>query len=232
MPPSNPSESDLEDISPHVRIRIDPSKKREWLIYAAENDLSLTDLIKDAVDNTISDTWVLAGEVETQETPDTVDVDTSGIEDGVQEIISRLEAFETQLDGVTLGEGGEAATDYLNRGELLELGNRCHNQLPIVADGDQLIELTSQVVMPEGSVVPNLTGTAHDIAVVLGENEQHVRQALIFLEREQHTNISSIVHDGIRRWYEVDPTLDLDEVIEGVDQEYSLEFKSGSEYGV
>lgn len=230
MPPSSAAEDDLEDISPHIRIRIDPARKKRWLEYAHEYDLSLTDLIKEAVDNTISDTWVLASEGEAEEQSPMVDVDTSELEDGMQEILSRLNAFEIQLDDVTLSDAASQSTDYLDRSELISLANRCHNQLPKAADGDQLIELTSQILLPEESEIPKLTGTAHDIAVVLGESEQHVRQALIFLEQEQNANISSIIHKGIRRWYEVDPNLELGDIIEGVGEEYSLEFKSGSEF--
>lgn len=226
--PANDAD-ELDDISPHVRIRIDPSKKKQWLDYADEHGLSLTDLIKEAVDNTLNDTWVLAGEAEPEE-PATVNVDTGKIEDDLQEVLSRLDAFETQLDGVTLQESGDHTTEYLDRSDLISLANRCHDHLPKAADGDQLIELTSQVLVPEETEIPKLTGLAHDIAVVLEESEQHVRQALIFLEREQNANISSIIHDGVRRWYEVDPTLDIDEVLEGVDEGYPVEFESGTEF--
>ena len=230
MPPSSPSEDDLEDISPHVRIRIDPARKRDWLVYADEHDLSLTDLIKEAVDNTINDTWVLAGDAEPDE-PNTVDVDTSKLENDLDEVLSRLNAFETQLDGVTLQEGADTSTEYLDRSELIFLANRCHDQLPKAADGDQLRELSSQVFIPEETEVPQLTGVAHDIALALEESEQHVRQALIFLEREQNANISSIIHDGVRRWYEVDPTLDIADVVDDIEEKYPVEFKSGTEFG-
>jgi len=100
------------DISPHVRIRIDPERKREWLEYADENDLSLTDLIKTAVDNTISDTWVLESEVERSDVGE-VDVDLDGVDDGIDEVLERLTAIESQLDRVTLQDtGSPGLTEY------------------------------------------------------------------------------------------------------------------------
>ena len=200
------------------------------MAYADEHDLSLTDLIKEAVDNTIDDTWVLAGEAEPDK-PNRVDVDTAKLEDDLDEVLSRLDAFEAQLDGVTLQKGSGDSIEYLDRSELISLANSCHDRLPKVADGDQLIELTSQVLVPEEAEVPRLTGVAHDIAAELGKSEEHVRQALIFLEREQNANISSIIHDGVRRWYEVDPKVALSDVVEDIETEYPVEFESGTEFG-
>lgn len=229
MPPStDEQERDLDDISPHVRIRIDRRKKRDWIDYADENDLSLTDLIKESVDNTISGTWVLAEEVQNED--QSVSIDTSQLEDGIESILDRLNAFETQLDDVTLKDAPGNQEEYLTEGELLPLANRCHNRLPKAADGDQLIELTSQLLVPENSEIPQLSGTTRDIATALGESEHQVRQALIYLEREQNANISSIIHDGVRRWYEVDPLLDMEDVIEDVSDEYDVEFQTGTEF--
>lgn len=215
------------DISPHVRIRIDPERKREWLEYADENDLSLTDLIKTAVDNTISDTWVLESDVERSDMGE-VDVDLDGVDDGIDEVLERLTAIESQLDGVTLQDTGDIETP--DRNELIQLANRCHNHLPKVRDGDHLREISSRIVTPDGTEVPQLTGTAEDIARELGEDQERVRQALIFLEQEQHANISSVIQEGIRRWYEVDPSVGLDDPLEDARGEYSVEFETASEF--
>lgn len=223
------SDRDLDDISPHIRIRIDPEKKLKWLQYADENNLSLTDLIKEAVDNTIDDEWVLESQRRSN-LPD-IDLELSTLDTNFDEVVSRLESIETQLDDVTLsGTGAEDATEYLERQELISHSSRCLEKLPKVPDGESLIELTSQMAGYDAEEVPTLTGTAPDVAKALGENEIHVRQALIFLEKEQHANVSSIVHDGIRRWYEVNPQLDLDEVIEEIETDLPLEFEPGTEF--
>lgn len=223
------SDPDLDDISPNIRIRITPEKKLKWLEYADENDLTLTDLIKEAVDNTIDDEWVL--ESQTQTELEDVDLDLSALDTNFDEVVSRLESIETQLDDVTLsGTGVEEATEYLDRQELISLSSRCVEKLPEVPDGESLIKLTSEMAGYDAAEVPTLTGAAPDIAKALDENEIHVRQALIFLEKEQHANVSSIIHEGIRRWYEVNPQIDLEAVVEDIETDESVKFDLGTEF--
>lgn len=222
-------DQDIGDISPHVRIRIKPEKKQKWLQYADDQGLSLTDLIKDAVDSTIDDEWVLASQSQDESTD--VDINLGAFDDNFADVLDHLESIESQLDEVALsGSTGTDEADSLDRQELISLANKCHEKLPRVPDGDALVELTSRMTGYEQEEVPMLTGAAEDIAGAIDEPTPQVRKALIFLEQEQHANISSIIHKGIRRWYEVDPHIDLDEVIENVETDEDVEFQSGTEF--
>lgn len=231
MPPSDGDDSrDLDDVSPHVRIRINPAKKQRWLEYADEHDLSLTDLIKDAVDNTISDTWVLANETNS-ESPDlsNLDLDLGELDEDVQEVLSRLDSLQTQLDDITLAETGATNAEPLPRQQLLVLANQCHDKLPQVTDGEHLIEISSMISGIENSEVPMLTGTAYDIAEAIDESEHHVRQALMFLENEQNANVTSIIHEGVRRWYEVDARADTGDILDEIQTEHAVEFQTADD---
>lgn len=224
----SPDSDELDDISPHVRIRIKPEKKKQWLEYAEEHHQgNLTDLIKEAVDSTIDDVWVLKGDTEPE-----VDIDLGGLDGDVGEILQRIQAIETQLDDISLQDTGGTANEEerLNREELISLADRCHDQLPLVADGDQLIEISSMVAGIEQADVSRLTGTASDIANAIDESEHRVRQALIFLEKQQNANISSIIYDGIRRWYEVNPRIEIDDVFNDLETDKPVEFESGTEF--
>ena len=110
-----PSEDeDFADISPHTCIRIAPRKKKEWLEYADENHHgNLTDLIKDAVDNTIENKWVLANKHQAES-----DIDTSELEDGVTEITDRLSVVEDKIKDLSLQSTGAAETELLRHYQL------------------------------------------------------------------------------------------------------------------
>lgn len=225
MPPE-----EAEDVSPHVRIRVHPEQKREWLEYADNNNLSLTDLIKDSVENTISDEWVLASEAEAD--LDLSEIDFGDLEEDMEEVKSTLEAFKEHLDTLTVD--GRDSEEFLNRGELLSLAERVQTNLPVVNDGDMLIEMCENVLHVQEDQVPWFTGRAIDIARTIGEPEGHVRQTLIWLESDQQvSNVSSIIHEGERRWYEVDPHKTVDEALEQLEDDLpddaELEFSTAAE---
>lgn len=229
MTPPTDSGDELADISPHVRIRVDPAKKKRWLEYADEHNLSLTDLIKEGVDNTINDTWVLAGETEAEERSSTVDINTSELENGMEEVLGRLDVLQDQLDDVTV-EQSDASAESIPRSQVVQIASQCLDHLPKVRDGDQLLEMYEEVLVPDESELPIMTGLASDIANAIDERESHVRQALIFLETQQHNNVASIIHNGLRRWYEVDPTMDFSDALENLQTDHDVEFRPGTEY--
>lgn len=227
MPPE-----EAEDISPHIRIRINPEQKRDWLEYADNNNLTLTDLVKDSVENTISDDWVLASEAESDF--DFGDLDFGDLEEDMQEVKSMLQAFETQLDDITVAES-TTDEELLERHELLPLSERVQDQLPEVSDGDALIELGKNVIELHEHQIPWFTGRARDIAKAIDEPENHVRQALIWMESEQVSNVSSIIYDGERRWYEVNPNKTVDETLEQLTEDdlpdgADLDFSTAGEF--
>ena len=87
MPPDSE-----EDVSPHVRLRIDPEQKKKWLDFIEDSDsyTTLTDLIKTSVTNTIDNKWMLANEDREESVP-------NNLSDSIEEIDSRLDAIETAL---------------------------------------------------------------------------------------------------------------------------------------
>lgn len=231
MPPStDEQERDLDDISPHVRIRINQRKKRDWLEYSDKHNLSLTDLIKDSVEKTISDDWVRASNAE-PDTPDFDSLDLGGLDDDMQDVKSTLEALETQLDDLTVAES-TTDEDLLGRNELMSLSDRVENELPEVADGDSLIRLGENVMELLEHQIPWYTGRARDIAEAIDESEHHVRQALIWMEHEQVSNVSSIIHEGQRRWYKVNPNKTVDVLVEELElpEEATLEFDTARDF--
>jgi hypothetical protein len=217
---------ELEDISPHIRIRIDPRKKKEWLEYAQEHHYgNLTDLIKSAVDNTIDDKWVLEEKHQSD-----MDIDTSGLEEGIVDINDKLSIVEQKIDDLALQSGEETHTE-LSRDDLIKLANRCHDLLPrlqsevqfpslhqsfsidldnLPSDIDREIQSKSSADSIEW-VRAKITGRAEDIANALEESVHHVRHALIFLEQSETGSLVESVNDeGERRWFVRDPDASTD----------------------
>ncbi|GAB7091432.1 hypothetical protein JCM18237_17030 [Halorubrum luteum] len=216
-----PDEEDLEDISPHIRIRIEPQKKKEWLKYAEKHHHgNLTGLIKHAVDNTIDDTWVLKDKHHSG-----AETDTSELEEGVTEVTDRLSVIEQKLDELALHSSEEPESE-LNRDEVMKLAHRCHDllphlqseiQFPSLQEGFsvQLREVPDDFLEPGHSesgentlarIRAKITGRAEDLADALDKPTHQVRQALIFLEQaETGSLVESTIDDGERRWFVRDP---------------------------
>lgn len=214
-------EEDLEDISPHIRIRIDPQNKKDWIEYAEEHHHgNLTDLIKHAVENTISDTWVLEDKHHSE-----TEIDTSDLEEGMSEITGKLSVVERKLDDLSL-QSGEEPESNLSRDELMKLALRCQDllprlqseiQFPPIQQGFsvQLQEVPSDFLQNDQSesseqtlarIRARITGRAEDLADALDKPTYQVRQALAFLEQtETGSPVESTIDDGERRWFIRDP---------------------------
>lgn len=200
MPPDS-----ADEVSPHVRLRIEKELKREWLEFLDESNqyTTLTDLITTSVNNTINEKWVLVSDEEDASVP-------NDLNDSIESISSRLEVIETQLDDATLGES-DPADQELSEQELLDLARVCHDNLPVVQNGDHLRDLTTLYpVKLSVDMKAKVTGTAQDISAHINKPVGQVRNALIYLERQETGNVESIVHEGTRRWFEKDPTADRD----------------------
>lgn len=221
-------DGELEDISPHIRIRIDPRKKKQWLEYADEHHHgNLTDLIKDAVDNTIDDTWVLEDKHQAG-----TDIDTSGLEEGIAEVNDRLSVVEKQINDLSLQSNDDSKAGF-SRDELIKLANNCHDLLPRLQSEIQFPSLqqslsvslndipdeyereakSSNATNPLASIRAKITGRPEDLAEALNEPVHHVRQALIFLEQsETGSLIESTIDEGERRWFvrDIDASPDFD----------------------
>lgn len=216
-----------------LNIRISKAQKKKWKEYADEEGHgSLTNLIKHSVESTISDEWVLRSETD-------INIDTDSLDLGLSELDNRLQAIEHQLDALQGPQQEDDKDRNLDRDELIQLANRCHDLLPQVPTEEHLQILTEHVVPFDSAEKPMLTGTAEDIANELDEPVFAVRQALIWLEQEQHAGVESMIDGGVRRWYELDPSMKLsdieseldidnvqDLVPDGIDDENPLEFES------
>ena len=216
-----PDEEDLEDISPHIRIRIDPQKKKEWLEYAEKHHHgNLTGLIKHAVDNTIGDTWVLKDKHHSG-----TETDTSELEEGVTEITDRLSVVERKLDDLALHSSEESDSEF-SRDELIKLANRCQDLLPRLQSEIQFPSLRQGFSVQLREVPDDflqdgpsksskntlarsrakITGRAEDLADALDKPSHQVRQALAFLEQtETGAVVESTIDEGERRWFIRDP---------------------------
>lgn len=205
--------------SPHVRLRISPELKQQWLDYVDESHHStLTDLIKESVNNSISGDWVLETD-DGQDLPDDLAATLDSIDD-------RLNSMATQLDDTTVAGTDDGMGD-LDEGELMHLAHQCHELVPVVQDSRHLLDLTPVVDLQlEVEERARLTGTAQDISAFVDEPEPEVRKALIYLERQATTRVESFIDDGTRRWYDVDPTAprgppDDIELPDGADTEWT-----------
>ena len=222
MPPDSE-----EDVSPHVRLRIEPEQKKKWLDFIEDSDnyTTLTDLIKTSVSNTIDSKWVLVDGDRDESVP-------NDLTDSIDEIDSRLDVIETQLDDAVLGDA-DPSEQRLTEQELMDLARVCHDNLPLVQDAGHLRDLSTHYdIKLSSDIQAKVSGTAQDISAHISEPVDHVRNALIYLERQETANVESVVHEGTRRWFEKDPNADRNiesrlEFEEKVSED--VEFVPGSE---
>lgn len=216
-----------QDVSPHVRLRIDPGQKKKWLDFINESDeyTTLTDLIKTSVHNTIESKWVLISDNQDENVP-------NELKGSIDKIDNRLNAIETQLDDFSLG-GADPTEHNLNKQELMELGRRCHDNLIIVQNGEHLRDIKTiyDIKLPL-DIQAKVSGTAQDISAYLNEPPDQVRNALIYLEHQEITNVESIIDNGTRRWFQKDPTVERNvpsrlELDDRIDED--IKFMSGTE---
>lgn len=190
-----------EDETKHIHIRIDSSKKQKWERYVEENGLgTLTQLIVQAVDNTISDKWVLDSNAN-------LSFNSEPLEEQISELTDQVLSMQSQLDEVQSPDVVDE--ERLTREELIPIANSAHDILAVARNDEdmRIIAENAHVIdEPRG----RLTGTAEDIAEEIEESVFATRQALIWLEREQNVPVSSFIDEnGMRRWYELDPDLEV-----------------------
>ena len=210
------------------------SEKKKWIKYLNSDSphSTLTDLIKTSVDNRVGSKWVLADKLDDSDTADVPE----DLDDSLKMITERLTAIEDRLDDQELAGVLDDVDNELEEHEIRHLAIQVHGRLPVVADADHLKSLVkhdSPTLDPQ--VRASITGTAQDISAVIDVPEPDVRTALIFLERQESAAIKSLIHDGTRRWYEINPKVDQDppsslEIEEeaGIDKD-DLELQPGTE---
>jgi len=192
-----------------ITFRLSSEKKQKWVEYLNSDSPhgTLTDLIKTSVDNRIGSKWILANK---HEDSDTADV-PEDLDDSLEIITERLTAIEDRLDDQELAGVPDDVDNELEEHEIRHLATQVHDRLPVVADADHLKSLVKHDTPTlDPQVRASITGTAQDISAVIDVPEPDVRTALIFLERQESAAVKSLIHDGTRRWYEINPRVDRD----------------------
>lgn len=196
-----PEEAPDEPETSHIHIRIKQSKKDTWEKYAEENGYgTLTHLITRAVDDEIGDEWILASKAE-------ISFETESIESHLSKLTDQISSLQSQLDNIQAPDSVD--DERLTREELIPIANRAHDVIPVARNDEDMRIIAENVHIidqPRG----RLTGTADDVSDEIDESVFATRQALIWLEREQNVPVTSFIdQDGVRRWYEMDPDLDV-----------------------
>lgn len=226
---ADPGDIDPDDVSPHVHVKIDAEKKIRWLQYAEENyHGNLSTLVVEAVDNTISDNWVLESEAESEIDAASIDVDLSGVDGDLDDIKSQLTALSEQMDNLTLS-GSAPDDDELDERDLMRLANRVRDMLPEAPNEWTLLNVFDAHSTVEESERVRLTGTVSDLADYLEEPRYHVWDAAVFLENKDE-HVKSVIDDGTRRWFVHNPRVEIPEFdVDEEDIPEDVEFKQGSE---
>jgi hypothetical protein len=198
--------ADAEDEeAPYVRLRVSPEQKRRWREYAEEHHYgTISGLIREAVENTIDDEWILQSD-------SSVSVDQGDL--GIDEIKDNMETLNAKIDNlITHGMGTE--DDKLSHDDLVELSTKCEEQLPVVRDEEHL-----RAILEFKSDYPRLTdrekyGTVDGIASYFDKDKTEVWQALQYLENVGSARVRSVVHMSARHWYIKDPDAEMRSDIE------------------
>lgn len=197
-----------DDETTTIQIRLSPDKKQKWIEYLNSDSPhgTLTDLIKTSVDNRIDSKWVLKD----KQDADAGDV-PENLGNALDNVTERLAAIENRLDEQELSHDPEDSDDTLEEHELRRLAYQVHDKLPVVNDADHLKSLVRHDSPTlDVQTRPSITGTAQDISAAIDAPHNDVRDALLYLERQDTETIDSIIHDSTRRWFERDPSVDRD----------------------
>ncbi|WP_152529757.1 hypothetical protein [Candidatus Halobonum tyrrellensis] len=193
-----PTDSAKKDVSPHVHAKVGEETKKRWLEYAHEHHRgNLSSLIVEAVDQTISDHWVL--ESEAQSKTENIDVDLSGVDEELEDVQEQLIVLSRQIDGLTVADatGGEKE---LEESELIRLANLIYDTLPSAPSEWAFTHLMKYWSELEPKHRPKISGNADDLADYHEESRYHIQDAAIYLENKDES-VKSVIDSGIRRWY-------------------------------
>lgn len=217
------SDDELAEVSPHVHLQIPQQKKVKWRRYADENfHRNLSAMVEEAVDMYLSDEWMLASEVEESQE---VDVDL----DGIEELRSEISALRDDIDSLAL-QNQVGDEEDINRDDLIQLANRIKEILPVVPHHRYLGDITKLPGTLELSERVKITGIVEDLASFLNKDKIAVRNACLFLERNEIENVESVIDAGARRWYVKNENVDVDEVYDDIDiEDDELEYHLASD---
>lgn len=190
-----------------LNVRVTPSKKQEWQ-DALEPGETLSYLVQHAVDREIRDEYVHVKTIDElgEAGGNDTDIDTSGIEDQIDELRSTVSAINRKIDTIA-AEGEDTDKESVE-----ELAINILPRLPQYPDdaprdaaetlpGKQnpLETITVFIASREDTDI-NVDGSAQRLSTQLREPEHRVRQALLHLERQTTETVHSAVVDGTRHW--------------------------------
>ncbi len=202
--PTQDDESDDRHRQSPVQIRIPEALKKEWKKAVDEQYGSYKNLITTAVNRELSDEYVqieAAKKIESN-----VDIDVSGIDTEMNELQSEIQAIGTQLDDL-YREMNSDSSEELTKNELMKLGMRVQDVLISVPSKKDMRNIKIEPGMTTARERVKISGYPEDIADYLGEDEYHVRKALIWLEAEETAPVHSFIQEGRRRFFELDTRL-------------------------
>lgn len=193
-----------------LNARVTPSKKQEWQ-EALEDGETLSSLVQRAVDREIRDEYVHVKTIDEFGNADSGDIDTTGIEDRIDELQATVSAVNRKID--TLAATGDAGDEEES---IEELSMDVLPRLPVyprdipehaLKDMEGMGDMDPQEYVkyiintsqnPSTDVM--IDGSAQRISTEMREPEHKVRQALLHLERETTENVHSAVVDDTRHW--------------------------------
>jgi predicted DNA-binding protein len=121
--------ANTEDEAPYIRVRLPPEQKQRWREYAEEHHHeTISGLVRDAVENTIDDEWVLQSESSRN-----IDMDELGLD----ELKGKIETVNSKIDELIV-HGLGVEDDQLSQDELVELSAKCEDRLPEVRGEEHL----------------------------------------------------------------------------------------------
>lgn len=171
-----------------INIAVQPQIKSEWEDAIEETGRyeSMTQLIRDAVENELIRIGYKEGV--TEDIPSggsqPTEVDMSGIEDEIAEMKEEIRGVNQRIERISL------ATDAQQDTELMDLASELHDELPRIADPEELSEDS-----PTESGA--WEGQPWRLAQEIDEPEYDVTRALALLEQQMsRVKSTTVIVDG------------------------------------
>ncbi|GAB7091372.1 hypothetical protein JCM18237_16430 [Halorubrum luteum] len=196
-----------------LNARVTPAKKQEWQ-NALEDGETLSSLVQRAVDREIRDEYVHVKTVEDLGGTDSVDIDTTGIENRIDDLQSTVSAVNRKIDTLAATEDagqGEESIEDLSMNVLPRLP-AYPSDIPdhILRDMDGMKHMEPKEYIEfivESGIDPStdvmIDGSAQRLSEEMREPEHKIRQALLYLERETTEAVHSALVDDTRHWMRV-----------------------------
>lgn len=196
-----------------LNVRVPPSKKEEWK-GALEDGETLTSLVRRAVDREINNEYTHVKTVENLGGRDSVDIDTTGIENRIDDLQSTANAVNRKIDtlAATVDDDGEEESieglsmDILPRLPVYPSDIPDHVLRDMGGKEDMNPEDYVEFIVEAGmdpSTDVMIDGSAQRISTDMREPEHKVRQALLHLEQNTTEGVHSAIVDGTRHWMRV-----------------------------